>query len=215
MDPTENQPRRTRARWLLAAMTSAALAGITGVISYNHGLDVVRLVGNRGLVAYLVPLVPDLMIVTSSLTLIEASSLRVRRPAMAMVALVAGIGWTVAVNIADGWRGGPGGALIAAGIPLAFVLTFESLLWIIRRGRDGASPLPAPATSSQAGPPEPPGVDEALALLLAADSQRQLAEVLGVPRSRVQAWAARVADPAAGGGEADNHTLMNGQVPHE
>ena len=140
MTHTTGHPARTRTRLLLAGLTSAALAAITGVISYNHGLDVVRLVGNTGTVAYLVPLVPDLMIVTSSLTLIEASALRVARPAMAIVALLAGIGWTVAVNVAAGWRGGPGGALIAAGVPLAFVVTLESLLWLVRRGRGGGGP---------------------------------------------------------------------------
>jgi len=118
-----------------AGLGLAALSAITGVISYEHGLDVARRVGNGGIVAYLVPLVPDLMIVTSSLTLLEASAARARRPVMAMLALVAGVGWTVAMNVAAGWQHGWGGALLAAGIPLAFVLTFESLLWLFRSGR--------------------------------------------------------------------------------
>ena len=189
-DPIDTHPRATRSRRFLAGMFLAALSGITGVISYNHGLDVVRLVGNTGLVAYLVPLVPDLMIVTSSLTLIEASALRVARPPMAMLALVAGIGWTVAMNVAAGWRHGPGGALIAAGVPLAFVLTFESLLWLARRGRGGSVAAAAPATSSQGEPPEPPSTEEALRVLLATGSRRGLADVLGVPKSRVDSWAA-------------------------
>lgn len=203
---------RTRTRLALAGLTSAALAAITGVISYRHGLDVVRMVGNRGLVAYLVPLVPDLMIITSSLTLMEASALREQRPAMAMVALVAGIGWTVAVNIAAGWRGGPGGALIAAGIPLAFVLTFETLLWLIRRGRGGVLAATVPATSSQEEPPEPPTTREALAQLLATGSRRGLADALGVPPSRIETWKRQVAEPVA---EAAPEPVLNGQVTGE
>ena len=186
-------PSATRSRRLLAGFTAAVLSAITGVISYDHGLDVVRWVGTTGTVAYLVPLVPDLMIVTSSLTLIEASAAKAPRPPMAMVALVAGIAWTVAVNVAAGWRNGPGGAAIAAGVPLAFVLTFESLLWLFRRGRGGASATPAPATPSQdraAGPPTP---ETALRALLETGTQRGLGEFLGVPKSRIEAWGRQVA----------------------
>ena len=139
----------SRSRLVLVGVSLAALSAITGVISYSHGLDVARWVGNAGLVAYLVPLVPDLMIVTSSLTLIEASAAKAPRPLAAMLALLVGIGWTVAQNIAAGWRNGPGGAVLAAGIPLAFVFTFESLLWLVRRGRGGTSATPVPATPNQ------------------------------------------------------------------
>lgn len=223
----DSQPPRSQARWLLAGLGSAALAAITGVISYNHGLDVVRLVGNTGTVAYLIPLVPDLMIATSSLTLIEASALGIRRPFMAMVALVAGIGWTVAVNIADGWRGGPGGALIAAGIPLAFVLTFESLLWLFRRGRGGPAVQPAPATSPQ---PQPAAasdgqapwewLDGQILALRARMSQRAVGEALGVSKSRVEAAERRAAEarakvPALAGAPADpgGGLSLNGDGP--
>jgi hypothetical protein len=175
-----------RTRRLLAALTAAALSAITGVVSYNHGLDVVRWVGTTGYVAYLVPLVPDLMIVTSSLALIEASAMRIARPPTAMAGLVAGIAWTVAQNVAAGWRNGPGGAVLAAGIPLAFVLTFESLLWLYR-SRHGQLPV------RQDQPPPLPSTDEALRTLLATGSQRGLAELLNVPKSRVEAWSRQTA----------------------
>jgi hypothetical protein len=204
---TESHPPATRSRRLLAGLFLAALSGITGIVSYNHGLAVVRGVGNSGLVAYLVPLVPDLMIVTSSLTLIEASALKVARPLMAMAALVAGIGWTVAMNVAAGIPAGTGSALINAGVPLAFVLTFESLLWLFRRGRGGPFPEDmgtAPVTSSQDQPPEPLGTMEALRALLESASQRQLVEALGVSKYRVEAWSAMVRqapEPPAGGAQ--------------
>jgi hypothetical protein len=188
--PAAAQPvPENRGRRLLAALTAAALSAITGVVSYNHGLDVVRWTGTTGIVAYLVPLVPDLMIVTSSLALIEASAMRITRPPTAMAGLVAGIAWTVAQNVAAGWRNGPGGAVLAAGIPLAFVLTFESLLWLYRSRRQMA----APDSSGQDQAVPLPSTDEALRTLLATDSQRGLADVLGIPKSRVEAWGKKLA----------------------
>ena len=177
--------RAVRSRWLPAGVIlAAALSLITGVVSYQHGLYVARETRNAGLVAYLVPLVPDLMIAMSSVTLIEASRLRLPRPLTAMIALVAGIGWTVAQNIAGGWQGGVGGRLIAAGIPLALVATFESLLWLLRNVRAASGQPPA----SHPQPEQPLTTEAALRALLASDSQRGLAEVLKVDRSRVQAW---------------------------
>ena len=51
----------------LAGLSLAALAAITGIVSYLHALTVVYLTGSAGLVAYLIPFVADLMIVTASL----------------------------------------------------------------------------------------------------------------------------------------------------
>jgi hypothetical protein len=212
---TGGQTAASTSRRRVVIACSAALSAITGVISYQHGLDVVRWAGNTGLVAYLVPLVPDLMIVTSSMTLLEASALKVRRPAMAMAALVAGIGWTVAQNIAAGWRSGPGGAVIAAGIPLAFVLTLESLLWLLRRGRASASQHLVPATSSHDQAPDPVDTLTALRLLVESDSQRRLAAALGVPKSRVEAWSATVRpvpEPPAGDAQPDEAGGRDGSV---
>jgi hypothetical protein len=110
----------------------------------------------------------------------------------------------VAQNIAAGWRNGPGGAVLAAGIPLAFVFTFESLLWLVRRGRGGTSATPVPATPNQDEPAEPPGpptTNEALQALLETGSRRVVAYALGVPKSRVDTWAAQVAAPAEAGPE--------------
>ena len=182
-----------RSRRFQAGVTLALLSAITGIISYQHGLSVARLVGNHGLVAYLIPLVPDLMIVGASLTLIEAAAIRARPPQMTILALVAGIGWTVVMNVAAGWRNGPGGAALAGMVPLAFVATFESLLWLLKRARGGTLPRPAPGTPIQ---DEPPSTSEALRTLLDTDSRRKLADALGVPKSRVDTWAASVRAPA-------------------
>jgi hypothetical protein len=195
--PASDKVVSARSRWLITGILLAgALSAITGVISYNHGLTVARETGNTGMVAYLVPLVPDLMIAMSSLVLFVASTTQVPRPKPAMAALVAGIGWTVAQNVAAGWHQGAGGRTLDAGIPLAFVLTFESLLWLFRRGRGGASQAPVPAASSHDQPVQPPTAEAALAALLAADSERRLAEFLRVDRNRVQGWKRQLAEVA-------------------
>jgi len=174
------EPNETRRR--LAAASAAALSAITGIVSYEHGLAVVRAVGNSGLVAYLVPLVPDLMIVTSSLTLMEAAAVRARRPAVAVALLVAGIGWTVAMNVAAGWHEGPGGALIAGAIPVAFVGTFESFLWLYRLGRRPAA-AGHPETGCDHLPPL--SLDAAIRAADGHLPKRQIAAAFETSRARV------------------------------
>lgn len=204
--PGSGQPPAARSQWLPAGVAlAAAVSVITGIVSYEHGLDVARRTGNAGLVAYLIPLVPDLLIAMSSVTLVEASRRRAR-PLTAMLALLAGIGWTVAQNIAGGWHGGTGGRLIAAGIPLALVATFESLLWLLRHSRAAIAAPPA----SHPAPAAPMTADAALRALLASQSQRQLSELLDVPRSQVQAWARLLAGPVA---EAVPEPSLNGSAP--
>lgn len=176
-NPT-SRPRRAAAVAVLVV-----LSAITGAISYEHGFIMATETRNTGLVSYLLPLVPDLMIVGGSITLMEPAA-RVKRPPAAIAAVVAGIGWTVAQNIAGGWHGGAGDRVVSAGIPLAFLVTFESLLWLLRQGRET---IPE-TTENQA----PETVDDVLRLLLPMASQRDLSEDLGIPRSRIQAWASRV-----------------------
>jgi hypothetical protein len=67
--PGSGQPATARSQWLVPGIAlAAALSAITGIVSYKHGLDVARSTGNAGLVAYLIPLVPDLMIAMSSVS---------------------------------------------------------------------------------------------------------------------------------------------------
>lgn len=175
-----------RWRWLITGIVLAAgLSAITGVVSYNHGLTVARGTGNAGLVSYLLPLVPDLMIAMSSLVLFVDSMLDAERPRTAVGALVAGIGWTVAQNVAAGWHQGWGARTIDAGIPLALVVTFESLLWLFRRFRE-------PARESAAGSAEPLGTLAVLRLLLDSAPERDLAFMMKVDRMKVRAWSAQL-----------------------
>ena len=58
---------------LIAGLALFALAAITAIVSYLHALAVVRAVGNTGAMAYLVPFVADLMIVSASMALLDAA----------------------------------------------------------------------------------------------------------------------------------------------
>ena len=88
--------------WLIAGLALFALAAITAIVSYLHALAVVRSVGNTGAVAYLIPFVADLMIVSASMVLLEAARNSAIKPALAIVSLVFGIGATLAINVAAG-----------------------------------------------------------------------------------------------------------------
>ena len=177
----------------LAGLSLAALAAITGIVSYLHALTVVYLTGSAGLVAYLIPFVADLMIVTASLAILDAIRHHAPKPPLAMVSLVAGIGSTLAMNIVAGLHISAGGALVAALPPVAFVLSLETLMGIVRLARagDGASHLTA--TDGQCPHQVAMSAEDAIvtAYLHARDclgepvSQRQLSATFGVPRPKV------------------------------
>lgn len=134
---------------LVAGLALFALAAITAIVSYLHALAVVRSVGNTGAVAYLIPFVADLMIVSASMALLEAARNSASKPALAIVSLVFGIGATLAMNVAAGWHHGSAGALVAALPPVALVLSLETLIGLVRHSRKrGVS-----TTDGQAEPP--------------------------------------------------------------
>ena len=118
-----------------AGLSLAALAAITGVVSYLHALALVHLTGSTGAVAYLIPFVADFMILTASLALLDAIRHQARKPPLAMVSLAVGIGSTVAFNVVAGLVHGAGGALVASLPPVAFVLSLETLMGIVRLAR--------------------------------------------------------------------------------
>lgn len=181
---------------LASRVTAAgALAGVSliaAVVSYLHGLAVVQMVGARPPVAYLIPFLADLVILGASASLLDASRAGRRMPALSVLSLTVGIGATVAMNVAAGWHHGAGGRLVAAWPAVAFILALESLAGIVRRGR-GAVAASAPATPDELAAPS---FDEALRVLLTTGSRRVVADGLGVPKSRVDGWAYKLAGPA-------------------
>jgi hypothetical protein len=212
---SKSQPATTRAPRVVGWLALAGVSLIAGIASYFHALAVVQAAGATVPVAYLVPALADLVILGASADLLAASRAGHTRPQLTMLALGVGVVVTLAMNVAAGWGHGLGGRLVAGWPALAFILALESLAGLVRRGRAGASEAPGPATSSQPPPAAPETTDEALRLLLATGSRRVLADALGVPKSRVDTWAGRVADPAEPEPVLPDpgHTL-NGNGPH-
>lgn len=132
---------------LLAGLSLVALALITGIVSYLHALAVVHATGSTRLVAYLIPFVADLMIITSSLALLEVARNGGTKPKLAIVSPLVGIGSTVAMNVVAGLTHGTGGALVASLPPVALVLSLETLMGLVRRARAGAEPTDAPSST--------------------------------------------------------------------
>jgi hypothetical protein len=188
--------------WLLVA----ALAGITGSVSYLHALYVCRWVGNAAPVAYLIPFVPDLMIVTASVTLIEAKRLDNSRPWQAMLSLGVGIVVTVVMNVAAGIRLGDGSMLLNGLIPVAFILSLEALIVLLGKWRN--APLSdEPATC---GHRVPLSLDEAILAAAPHMSKRQLAVAFHVGRGDIDKLlppVPRVADDPL------EHASTNGSNP--
>lgn len=134
-----------RTRWAAGA-TMAGLAFAAAVISYNDGLFLVRFAGASGRLAYLYPLLPDGLIVISSISLYEAATSKMSRPKWATAGLILGGGLTLAMNFAAGYAHGPLLAAVDSAVPVVFFTALEILIGLIRRNR--AVPVPVPATTN-------------------------------------------------------------------
>jgi len=174
-----------RAQWsrLVAGLALAVVAGVTGRISYTHIYELTLHLGQPEMVARLYPFGVDGLIVVGSVVLLQATP---DYPYLGWLGVAPGIAASVFANVESGLGHGP---LAAgwAGVPAAFfaLATFMLERWL--KSQVSRSSRAAMST------------EDALRALLASTSQRQLADVLGIPRTRVQAWAGQVAD---GGSEA-------------
>lgn len=181
-EPTDPPPAATSSTRVLAGCALAGVSAIAAVVSYLHGLAVVRAVGATGPVAYLIPFLADLVILGATTSLLDAARRQVAMPLLTVLSLLAGVGVTLAMNVAAGVGHGLAGALVAGWPAVAFILALESLAGMVRRGRGGESARPAPATSSQA----PLTLDEAIRAAAAEGvSKRQIALAFECGRPRV------------------------------
>lgn len=169
----------TRATRVLAGTALAGVSLIAAVVSYLHGLAVVQSVGARPPVAWLIPFLADLVILGASAALLDAARRKDRLSPLAVVSLMAGIGVTLAMNVAAGWRHGTAGALVAGWPAVAFILALESLAGMVRRGRGGIPPLAAVPASV------PLCLDEAIMAAAPHISKRQIAVAFECTRPRV------------------------------
>jgi len=128
----------TRATRWIAGCALAGVSLIAAVVSYLHALDVVRAVGATPPVEYLIPFLADLVILGASAALLDAARRRHGVPLLAVLSLAAGVGVTLAMNVAAGWHHGAAGALVAGWPAVAFILALESLAGMVRRGQKAA-----------------------------------------------------------------------------
>ncbi|HLI36610.1 MAG TPA: DUF2637 domain-containing protein [Streptosporangiaceae bacterium] len=148
---------RTRAERAIRWSTIAAVTGVAvvaGWVSYEHALAVVRVHGEGGAVAQVYPVTVDGLIYSASMVLLDAARRGVRAPGLARWLLAAGIGATLAANVAAGLHFGPVGAVVAAWPALALVGSYELLMLIIRSSA-------APTGAGETVPGAPGGVPDA------------------------------------------------------
>ena len=186
-----------RRRWGVAI--TAGIGAGAAVLSFDHALTVARSLGTEGRLAYVVPLLPDGLVVLSSLALWDAHESSQRRPRSAIFGLVLGVLVTITLNVVAGhaW-----GRLLNALAPVALLVAVAVLEGAFRdRSVAGYSV----AAFSQDQPAEPVTADDALSLLIASSSRRVLADRLGVTPYRVEKWAKQLAEPAGAGLNGDGH----------
>ena len=211
-------PRNRATKWT-ARLGLAGVTVLAAWASYLHALIVVRAADGRTLVAGFIPAVADLLIAAASANLLDASRRGERWPRVSVVSVVVAIGVTITFNVAAGSPHAVPPWLVNVWPPVAFILALESFMGHVRRGRGGVFPNVYSTLPAAPGHPEPPTLDEALSLVLGSTSQRGLARELGVSRSRVEAWAARVAPVAEGAPAGDRPpapagVLLNGEAGH-
>jgi hypothetical protein len=197
--------------------------GIAAVISYQDGLFLIRFLGAVGWSAFLYPLLPDGLILISSIRLYETAP---RRPGWAMGGVILGVALTLVMNAGAGVLHNWMYALADACVPVVFFVALENLRGDVRGGRGealapDARPAPdQPGSSAPEGVPAGPGAgpepgpgepdiepaepltrDAALLALLGTGSRQEIADVFGVPKSRVVRLHQRLTKPVQPGPE--------------
>ena len=118
---------------------------------------------------------------SASMVLLDAARRKVPAPPLARWLLAAGIGATIAVNVAAGAAYGPLGAAVAAWPALALVGSYELLMWLVRTAGvttvEGSAPRAAVASAGANAAPALP----ALAVPVPEPARTPEAET-GVPR---------------------------------
>jgi len=187
-------------RWS-TALAVLGVAAVAAVASYEHAYDLVRVHGESGWTAHLVPLTVDGLIYASSMVMLDSARRKTPVPALARWLLGLGIAATLAANVAHGLGHGLAGAAVAAWPAVALVGSYELLMMIIR----GAQAAPdVTAASGLSGRPSDADPLQVQAAQLFADdlaagrvpSVRAIRARLhvGQPRAqRAQAYLARLA----------------------
>lgn len=114
------------------ALAVLGVAAVAAVASYEHAYDLVRMHGESGWTARLVPLTVDGLVYASSMVMLDSARRKTPVPALARWLLGLGITATLAANVAHGLGHGLMGAAVAAWPAVALVGSYELLMRVIR-----------------------------------------------------------------------------------
>ena len=147
----------------LRTLTAAIVSGVAGCaawISYTHIKDLALTYGQHGADAVITPLVVDGLVLAAGLFMLHEARANRSFGWLAWLALGLGVTATLAANVAYGAAYGIIGALVSAWPAVAFVVSAELLMIMVRRSRR-SGPVPhdtVPAAQEQAanaGMPQP------------------------------------------------------------
>ena len=188
--------------FLTAAVAVLAVAAVAGWVSYRHAVAVVSAHGEPGIVGRWYPVTIDGLIIAASMVLLDAASHEEDAAPLAWWLLGAGIGATLAVNVLAGLPSGWFAAIVAGWPAAAFVGCYELLMMLVRaNARRGVSPGTPAGDLNQDEPGEPPTTEAVLLDLVNRGTRQAVADLLGVPKTRVQRWAKELPAVVHGGPE--------------
>jgi hypothetical protein len=118
-------------KWTTAGAV-LGVAAVAAVASYEHAYDLVRMHGEAGWTARLIPLTVDGLIYASSMVMLDSARRKAQVPALARWLLGLGITVTLAANVAHGLGHGLMGASVVAWPAVALVGSYELLMMVIR-----------------------------------------------------------------------------------
>lgn len=121
-------------RWGLV-VSLATVTVIAVAISYVHLHDLATDNGEKGAAAAALPVTVDGLILACSLVIVNAARRRSRPPVLAWLMLLAGIGATLAGNVAHGIEHGWPGAVVAGWPAVVAAGCFHLVIAEVRRGR--------------------------------------------------------------------------------
>jgi hypothetical protein len=128
-------------KWTTAG-TVLGVAAVAAVASYEHAFDLVRMHGESGWTARMVPLTVYGLIYASSMVMLDSARRKTPVPALARWLLGLGIAATPAANVAHGLGHGLIGAAVAAWPAVALVGSYELLMMVIRSSQVPAQDKP-------------------------------------------------------------------------
>ena len=120
---------------LTMTLAVVLVAAVAAWISYGHAYELALRWGENEVTARLLPLTLDGLVLAASLTELFCSRYQLQQPALARLALLLGIGATLAVNVLHGLEHGPLAAVLAAWPAVALVVSSELLLWVVATSR--------------------------------------------------------------------------------